>query len=90
MYVSIPFQTRSFVSEEILKMEPDEGLERLRDALKVCTGYVSTYHDRRSHLDEYFKGEEAVVGWEFRSTMVFARMDRLINQLMIIQVRLED
>ncbi len=71
-------------------MEPDEGLEKLRDALKICKGYVSTYHDRRSHLGEYFKGEEAVVGWEFQPTMVFARMDRLINQLGMIQVRRED
>ncbi len=82
-------QTRNYVSEEILRMEPDEGLEKLQDAIKICRCYVSTYHDRRSHLDEYFEGGEAVVRWEFQPTLVFARMDRLISQLQMMQVRVQ-
>ena len=78
-------QIHTFVSEEILRMEPDEGLEKLRSALKICDCYRDTYQDRRTHLSEYFK-EGPVVEWDFQPSLVFARMDRMANQLKIIQV----
>ena len=66
-------------------MEPDEGLERLRDALKICHCYRDTFHDRRTHLSEYFK-EGPVVAWDFQPSLVFARMDRLTYQMGLLQV----
>ena len=68
-------------------MEPEEGIERLQDALKICQRYQDTYHDRRSHLAQYFK-ESPVVEWDFQPGLVFARLDRLMEQMRLIDVRI--
>ena len=67
-------------------MEPEEGIERLQDALKICQCYQDTYHDRRSHLAQYFK-ERPVVEWDFQPGLVFARLERLMEQMCLIEVR---
>jgi len=55
-------------------MEPEEGLEKVQDALRVCQSYQATYHDRRTNLGQYFK-QGPTVEWQFRPTLVFARLD---------------
>ena len=79
-------QSQNFVSEEILRMEPDEGLEKLQVAFRVCGKYRESYEDRKAHLAEYFK-EQPVVEWNFEPSLVFARMDRLTSQMKMIEVR---
>lgn len=86
--VCILHQTRNFVSDEILRMEPDEGLEKLQVAFHVCSKYRENFEDRRSHLADYFK-EEPVVEWDFESSLVFTRVDRLTSQLRLMEVSLE-
>lgn len=66
-------------------MEPDEGLEKLQLAFHVCSKYRENFEDRRSHLAEYFK-EEPVVEWDFESSLVFTRVDRLTSQLRLMEV----
>ena len=66
-------------------MEPDEGLEKLQLAFHVCSKYRENFEDRRSHLAEYFK-DEPVVEWDFESSLVFTRVDRLISQLRLMEV----
>ena len=79
------FQTHSYVSEEILHMEAGEGLEKVQDALKVCSVYQATYHDRRANLAQYFHGHQ-VLEWDFQSKLIFSRLDMFTNQLENIQV----
>ena len=85
-YSSNVSQTHNYVTDEILRMEPDEGLERLQMAFHVCGKYRENYEDRRAHLADYFK-EEPVAEWDFESSLIFTRVDRLINQLRLIEVR---
>ena len=47
-----------------MRMDADEGLERLRDAFRVLHCYKTTYHERKGRLAQYF-GDRPVVLWEF-------------------------
>ena len=82
-------QTHNFVSEEIIRMEPDEGLEKLGDALKICAHFKKLYFEKKSQLSVYFK-EQPVVEWNFKSSLIFTRMDLFINQMRLIEVRLHN
>ena len=78
-------QTNNFVSEEIIRMEPDDGLERLADALKICGWFKHLFFEKRAQLSKYFK-EEPIVEWDFKSNLIFARMDVFISQMKLIEV----
>ena len=80
-----PLQTQGYVTEEVLHMEPEEGLEKVQDALHVCRSYQTTYHDRRTNMGQYFK-EGLPVEWQFQPSLVFARLDSFMGQLANIQV----
>ena len=66
-------------------MEPDDGLERLADALKVCRHFKHLFFEKKAQLSKYFK-EEPVAEWDFKSSLIFARMDVLISQMKLIEV----
>ena len=66
-------------------MEPDEGLEKVGDALKICGHFKSLYFEKKSQLSKYFK-EQPVVEWNFKSSLIFTRMDMFINQMKLIEV----
>ena len=70
-------------------MEPDEGLEKLGDALKICAHFKKLYFEKKSQLSVYFK-EQPVVEWNFKSSLIFTRMDMFINQMRLIKVRLHN
>lgn len=78
-------QTNNFVSEEIIRMEPDDGLERLADALKICDLFKRLFFEKKSQLSRYFK-DKPTVEWDFKSSLIFARMDVFISQIKLIQV----
>ena len=67
-------------------MEPDEALEKLADATKMCKVFVNVFNDRRKNLASYFK-EGAVVEWDFQSSIVFTRFDKFMSKLKQLQVR---
>ena len=73
------------MTEEILRMEPDEGLEKIAEALKICHLYRNLYFTKRAGLQAYFK-EKAVVEWDFQPSLIFSRLDSFINQLKMIEV----
>lgn len=66
-------------------MEPDEGLERLADALKICGQFKNLFFEKKAGLSKYF-GEQPVVEWDFKSSLIFARMDILIKHMKLIEV----
>ena len=79
-------QTKTYVSDEILRMEPDEALEKLADAEKMCKVFVDVYNDRRKNLATYFK-DGPVVDWDFQSNIVFTRFDKFMAQIRQLQAR---
>ena len=82
-----PTQTRGYVTDEILHNEPEEGLEKLQDAMKVCRSYKVSYTDRRDMLSTYFKDPEVpMVEWSFQPAIIFSRLDMFIQQLATIEV----
>lgn len=80
-------QTKTYVSDEILRMEPDEALEKLADAEKMCKVFVNVYNERRKNLATYFK-DGPVVEWDFQSTIVFTRFDKFLEKISQLQVRI--
>ena len=68
-----------------MRLEPEEGIEKVQEALKMCQCYVQCYHDHRNGLFKYFK-EKPVIEWSFQSTLVFVRLDKFVQQLQIIEV----
>ena len=80
-------QTRGYITDEILHMETEEGLEKIQDALKVCSSYKETYHNHRGKLAQYFKGSTPVVEWSYQPNLIFARLDQFVEKLGTIEVR---
>ena len=67
-------------------MESEEGLEKVQDALRVCSTYKETYHIHRGKLAQYFKSPKPVVEWSFQPNLIFARLDQFLDQLKTIEV----
>ena len=67
-------------------MEPDEGLEKIADGLKICCLYRDTYFTKKNGLQPYFK-DKSVVEWNFQPNLIFSRIDRFIDQMKLIEVR---
>ena len=68
-------------------MEPDDGLERLADALKICGQFKRLFFEKKSQLSKYFK-DKPTVEWDFKSSLIFARMDVFTSQMKLIEVLL--
>ena len=43
-------------------MEPDEALEKLADATKMCKVFVNVFNDRRKNLASYLKKDLLLSG----------------------------
>lgn len=74
-----------YVTDEILKMEAEEGLDKIQEALKVCSHYIKTYHTYKMKLPQYFK-EKPVLKWEFQPSMILSLFDHFVSQLKIVEV----
>lgn len=79
-------QTKTYISDEILRMEPDEALEKLAETDKMCGVFVDVYNDRRKNLATYFK-DGPVVEWDFQSSIVFTRFDKFVAKIRQLQAR---
>lgn len=69
-------------------MEPEEGLEKVEEALRVCRSYKDIYNDRREELYTYFKTGQQVMLWGFQSSLVFARFNEFMSKLSVVEVNL--
>ncbi len=80
-------QSRAYVSDEILHTEPEDGIEKLQDAIKICLSYKNSFVQRKEMLPTYFKNPEVpLVEWSFQSELIFSRLDRFIARLHTIVV----
>ncbi|XP_077979817.1 dynein beta chain, ciliary-like [Glandiceps talaboti] len=78
--------TRVFLEPaEIFKGEAEESLEKTRTAINVLRVFRDTYDEHRAKLKTYFKNGNEPREWEFASPMVFARMDKFMERLEILQ-----
>ena len=66
-------------------MEPEEGIEKVVEAIKLCKVYKDSYHSHKNNLAKYFKDKE-VIEWKFESSLVFTRIDKFVQQLEAIEV----
>ena len=78
-------QTCVFVTEEILRFDPDEGLDKIAVALSVIDLYRRTFNQKKNGLATYFK-DSPVVEWDFPPEFVFSRIDNLVSRLKMIKV----
>ena len=78
-------QAHNFVSDEILRMDPEEGIDMINCALKICRLYRDNFFTKKAGLAAYFR-DKPVVPWDFKSSLVFSRVDRFISQLQMIAV----
>lgn len=74
-----------FVTEEILRFDPDEGLDKIAVALSVLDLYRKTFNEKKNGLVTYFK-DSPVVEWDFPPEFVFSRIDNLVSRLKMIEV----
>lgn len=77
--------SRNYLTDEVIRMEPDEGLEKVQDTLKVCRLFKDTFVEKRRSIASYFK-DAPPVEWEFQSSLVFDRFDRFMERVMTVQV----
>lgn len=67
-------------------MEPEEGVEKISDALKTCNTYKTSYYSHKEQLNTYFKDGDTVVEWQFEGDLIFSRVNKLISRLELINV----
>ena len=77
--------SRNYLSDEVIRMEPDEGLEKVQDTLKVCKLFKETFMEKRKSIASYFK-DVPPVEWEFQSSLVFDRFDHFVERVGTVQV----
>ncbi len=82
-----PFQTNVFLqTEDLLRVEPEEGLEKVEDSIKTCQKFMKTYHDKKKDIARLFKEGVPVVEWDFNNQLIFARLNCYLERLTVVQV----
>jgi dynein heavy chain len=72
--------SRGYLSDEVIKMEPDEGLEKVADAKKLCKTFKDCFAEKRKTISTYFK-DSPPVEWEFQTDLIFQRFDRFMERV---------
>ncbi|KAL7826037.1 hypothetical protein SRHO_G00337750 [Serrasalmus rhombeus] len=76
------------IPEELFKMELEEGVERVQRAVQVFQVFKRTfqqYRDRLSLKGPYSRPGRAITPWDFPSSLVFQRIDRIMERLLMIE-----
>ncbi len=69
-------------------MEPEEGLDKVIEAIRVCSYYKKVYFTKKDNISSYFKDPEVpVVQWSFGPELIFARLNNFIKRLTTIEVK---
>ena len=72
---------------EIFKGEAEESLEKTQVVLKVCTMWKDLFLDTRANMNKLYKEPEEVKNWEFANELAFARLDKFIERVAVVEVR---
>lgn len=73
--------------EDLLKGEMEESLSKVQMVLGILNGFKEAFEDRREELHTYYKSGKEVKEWDFHAKMVFARLDRFLKRLEMVEVR---
>jgi len=83
-------QARAYVvQEEVLRGEASESLLKVQTSLEILQLFRSTFEDRRAHLSQYQRNGSVVKPWDFNPLLAFSGLDRFINRIRTIKVRME-
>jgi dynein heavy chain len=74
-------------TEDILRVEPEEGLERVEDSIKVCNSFMESYHTKKGDIASHFKEGQPVVEWSFNDELIFSRLNSYLSRLHIVEVK---
>ena len=88
MYYISHFQARNFLDPaEIFKGEAEESLEKIQVVLKVCRMWKDLFLQTRANMSQLYKDPEKVKNWEFASELAFARLDKFVERVAVVEVR---
>lgn len=74
------------IPEELFKMELEEGMERVQISISVLRSFKELFHTYRQQIPAYYSNEKSVKLWDFPTTLVFKRLDCIIERLLMIEV----
>ncbi|XP_072539060.1 dynein beta chain, ciliary-like [Salminus brasiliensis] len=76
------------IPEELFKMELEEGMERVQRAVQVFRAFKRTFQQYRDQLTPtgpYSRPGWSVRPWDFPSYLIFQRIDRMMERLLMIE-----
>lgn len=80
-------QTNTYLgTEELLRVEPEEGLDKVEEGIDVCQSFMKSYHNKKSDVAQHFKAEVPVVEWSFNDELIFSRLKTYLERLATVQV----
>ena len=84
---TLHFQSCGFISEELLRMEVEESLERLSVVEYVCIAYQQCFLHYKDKLPSYQVTENCPIpDWKFNSFLIFTRLQRFLDRIDALQV----
>ena len=85
--ITCTLQTNTYLgTEDLLRDEPEEGLEMVQDSIKVCRSFMECYATKKSDIGRHFEPDVPVVQWSFNNELIFARLNVYIERLSIVKV----
>ncbi|XP_072570592.1 dynein axonemal heavy chain 11 isoform X2 [Paramormyrops kingsleyae] len=73
------------IPEELFKMELEEGVERVQRTIHIIRCFKQSFHLHREKISQYYPKGEEVKPWDFPSSLVFQRTDRILERLLMIE-----
>lgn len=79
---SFPLEASSYLSADLLREDPEEGLQMVRKVIKVFKCFQDSYLTQRERLANQVKH----ASWDFPSAMIFARFSQFLNRMLQLEV----
>ncbi|XP_035985022.1 dynein heavy chain 11, axonemal-like, partial [Fundulus heteroclitus] len=66
-------------------MELEEGMERVQISISVLRSFKGLFHTYRQQIPAYYKHEKNTKLWDFPATLIFKRLDCIMERLLMIE-----
>ncbi|XP_064420110.1 dynein heavy chain 9, axonemal [Latimeria chalumnae] len=73
------------ISEELFKMELEEGMEKVQQTIQICKKFKKCFFQYQEKIALHHKEGKDVKLWDFPSKIVFARFDKILDRLLKIE-----
>ncbi|XP_054847065.1 dynein axonemal heavy chain 11 [Eublepharis macularius] len=67
--------------EDLMKREPEETLENLKEALNTLRSFRDSFFSQRKRIATYFSNSQEIKPWDFQPQLVFSRFDMFLTRL---------